>query len=511
MKSKPILTSLLFLLLFAGLFNSGRGLAQIARSWSPLMVVPGYLDDTLPPQLIADRQKAVNAFASQPVAGVGSSQAVVYSRWTLLGGWTEPVDVLLSPSGDAQVLGAFLDDAGIMHVIYRGVDRSRASIYYSQAPIQSAGFAPAWTTPVIIGARASEPGSAALTGDGKGSLVVIYNGNLAGNGVYATASTDAGGSWTNPVPIFLTGASDIQAYYLQIDANQSGQAHAAWSDTNKTGNSSRAYYARFDFSSGQWKEPTVLAQDNYGDIGAGIFGPAYPSIIAEEETVAVMYNANGGTSTAGRPALWVRLSRDGGESWSEPYRPFPRHVGLSGGHDLVADGSGIIHALFVQRIEQSVDGQYSVIGGMWHSQLLDDQWTDPDRYFLGGDISGYDVSAVVSQGNMLLVTMREDPGLGGKGVLYAFAELNAPELPITEYATSTPAPAAITETPSAAPEETVLQQESESTGTTTAGVLLESNPAIPIIVGMLPVLLLITITLVIRSIRIQVKKKSLRY
>ena len=72
--------------------------AQGSNEWSPAMRVPGYLDDTFTPYLMADRSGIVHAFANQWVDDDHGLLAVVYRQWTINRGWTPPVDILLLPA-----------------------------------------------------------------------------------------------------------------------------------------------------------------------------------------------------------------------------------------------------------------------------------------------------------------------------------------------------------------------------------------------------------------------------
>ena len=150
--------------------------------------------------------------------------------------------------------------------------------------------------------------SAALGGDGQGNLVALYNGDLTGNGVYAVQSTDSGATWSDPVSIFYTNDPQQIAYHLQMATGPSGQIHAVWNVVNAKGEDISAYYARFDAARQEWTEPFVLAEtdESFAKLGAGRFGPSYPYVVATDDRVVVLYNANGGPPTNGRPTrCWV--------------------------------------------------------------------------------------------------------------------------------------------------------------------------------------------------------------
>jgi hypothetical protein len=289
----------------------------------------------------------------------------------------------------------------------------------------------------------------------------------------------------------LAGEVEKFPYYLYLYTGESGQVHAAWSKLDGDGHSSEAYYARFDFSTQEWSDPFLFAEDDFGDLGAGIFGPTYPYIVGSGDTVLIMYNANGGLSTSGRPALWVRRSDDNGETWSQAVKPFSPRVGLSGAHTMVVDSKGVIHALFLQRIERTIGGRYVPIAGLWHSEWLGEQWTEPERLDLGG-VNGYDVRAVVSQGNILLATWREDPGAGELGVFYSFATLDAAALPVVRFAADAAEGTAEnqpTSTPSFAGPLPDPLEANQKPGASTNG----NNMQLSLVIGTLPVILMLVI------------------
>ncbi|MCK7501739.1 MAG: exo-alpha-sialidase [Comamonadaceae bacterium] len=160
----------------------------------------GYLDDTFTPFLLADRNRTVHAFASQWVENEAQACHCV-PPVDSVGGWTRPVDILLSPiGGNANFLGAYLDSSDTMHVILMATEAltRRTSVYYSSAPAASADWAPSWSAPVPVADGGLGLNSAALTGDDQGNLVIIYSGNRDGSGVYYVHSKDSGTVWSTP-------------------------------------------------------------------------------------------------------------------------------------------------------------------------------------------------------------------------------------------------------------------------------------------------------------------------
>jgi len=494
MRSKTIL--FIFLIVFAVVFSaiSFPVQAKPARQWASDRKVPGYLEDTFTPFLLADQNRTVHAFTSQWIDDGSRRLAVVYRKWSLAGGWTRPIDVLLAPSGSATFLGAFLDVSGTIHVIFAQGENRRVDVYYSYARVEAADSASAWSAPVLIGPGLSGVNSAAMSGDLLGNLAVIYSGSLDGSGVYAVHSSDAGRDWSDPIQLFTPKTSDLTPYSLRLFSGREKQIQAAWNVVSALGVDEELYFSTYDIEAANWAKPTELEKRvEYPEY----FGPSFPAIVDNGNEIVIMYNG-GNPFTGlpvgyGRPVQRVTVSTNGGQSWSEAINPFPFHVGRSGEHSLALDGVGRPHALFVQRIETLVDGQYSIVGGIWHSIFENGSWTNPDRFVT--TYSPHDVRSIIVQGNVLLVVWREDPGEGTHGVWYSYYVLDVPELPVVPISTINP-PTAVTNnnmvdvnhTPVALIETSTPVKLTDSQREILDG---SSNPANPIIIGMIPVIIVL--------------------
>jgi hypothetical protein len=163
-------------------------------------------------------------------------------------------------------------------------------------------------------------------------------------------------------------------------------------------------------------------------------GVSLSNVVEHEGEIIVIYY-NGASN-----AIWMRKSIDEGSTWTDPIRIAPRHIGRNGVVSLVIDSDDVLHLFFGERIPGDPD-----IHGMWHSVFRADQWIEPEPVVSGPRVSDtkldkgfdpYDARAVVSQGNVILVTWRTDPGdIKPNGVHYSFVELNTPELPATPLPT----------------------------------------------------------------------------
>ncbi|NWG07476.1 MAG: hypothetical protein HXY35_12405 [Chloroflexi bacterium] len=495
--TRKIIHGVLAILLAGILFATSRVpfvTAEKSSGWTPNQRVPGYFSDTFTPYLLADQNRTVHAFASQWVGDAPRQLAIVYRQWSLMGGWTKPVDIILPLIGESRIQEAFLDSSGMMHVIFWGGTSREAYIFYSKAPVESADESSAWSSPIVIGDKAVEPSSAALTGDGQGNLFMIYTGNLDGAGVYETHSNDSGETWSKARPIFMPYDIGLVPYSLKLVLGKSGQLHATWNVVTSRGTDMSLHYAQYDIAADQWSEVVTLSKrvDNSVDY----FGPSFPSIVDNGKYVVIMYNNgnpfNSRPVPAGRPIQMVSVSEDGGRSWNDPVVPFYRHLGRSGEHSLVVDSDNVVHALFVQRIEYTVDGENRLLGGVWHSAFQDGIWSDPDRFVTS--YPPHDVRAVVSQGNVLLVVWRQDPGAEElHGVWYSYTILDSPELPVIIPPSQTPESA-----PATAPASVPNPEETAVPVTKIPTISLEdvpsgiaSNPAGPLIIAIIPVLLVL--------------------
>jgi len=502
--SRRILIKLILsLFAIAGFTHTSSVTAVQPNQWTPDERVPGYLDDTFTPFLIADQDRTVHALTSQWIEGLRPRKAIIYRRWSLMGGWTKPVDILLPPTGNAEFLWAFLDSSGTLHMIFMNGEARNTAVYYSKSAVGNADQAPAWSVPTMVGERASGVNSAAIAGDKNGNLVIIYSGSLDGSGIYGVYSADSGQTWSVPSPIFLTKSSELSPFSLRFYEGPEGKIRAAWNVVTNLGIDEEVYFANYDISTGEWSEPVELdTRIDHQDY----FGPSFPAIADNGKEIIVMYNSGnpfeGRPVRPGRPIQRVRISTDGGASWNDPIDPFPFHNGRSGEHSLTVDSGGLTHALFIQRIDQTNQrGEYSSIGGIWHSVFESGHWTNPDRFVTS--YPAHDVRAVVSQGNVLLVVWREDPGAADPhGVWFTYAVLDSPELPVILRPTQVPDVVA-TASPATTSDSALITVPVTETPGFDLGDMpsrIPSGPANPLIIAIVPVLVLLVGVLIIYQV-----------
>lgn len=427
-----LLTILLLATCFAG---SGRNvaLAQTQPQWSQPQRLPGFEDlpqyetQIGPPKLLPRPDGVVMAFGSQ---WVGEEMAIIYSEWSLANSWTASVDIILPPVGlRAAIKDVFLDDSGTVHLIFYAGSGFEGNIYYSTASIyEDVGRAQAWTRPVVVAPDAVAPGSAILGGDGEEELVLVYTGAPVEQGVFAVHSTDRGDTWSRPEPLFLTyGETLFPGMYTAVWDGQD-QFHVLWSVGGEDGNSEALYYARYQAPRHEWAEVSEFAR-------AIEFEADTARIIEYDGRLIVIYHNDFPTTR------WMRVSEDGGRSWTEPVRLF-EHVGSNGPVSFAVDSAQRLHLFFGNRVGSPTRH------GMWHTVWQGEEWRAPAAVVSGSRVVderggvGFDPSfaeSVIVDGNVALVTWVTDPGAGPNGVWYAYAVLDAPETTAV-LPTPTPAP-----------------------------------------------------------------------
>jgi hypothetical protein len=488
-----IFVNLLVILLTGGNLSP---VSQEVYKWSPQQRIPDYQNRSYPTFFLADQNKTVHAFSSQWIGEDVTSRAIIYNKWTLDQGWTKPVDILLSPfKAEARLLGAFLDKAGWMHVIFFGGDNTQANIYYSKAPADHADKVNAWSIPALVAEGALDPENGAIKGDDNGNMIILFSGNLDGNGIYAIYSADYGESWSAPEGIFLTNNDKLFPYESKLYLSSSGDAYTVWSIYDVAGQGASVNFSRLNTGQQLWSKPLTFA------VGTGL-GVSHPNIIEYDGYLIIAYyNYN-------ENAQWLIESKDDGQSWTEPVRIAPTHIGRNGPVSLVIDSKDVLHMFFGERIPGNPD-----IHGMWHVTYYKGQLGPVEAVVSGPMVidklggNGFDpveAKAVVVQGNLLFVAWVTDPGIPFNGVWYSYSKLNAPELPVIPLP-SQPVLPDITSTETVAPPPVVTPTISikptvlvgvTGMAQTAISISTVSSPMTPFVFGIIPTLLLIIVVMI---------------
>ena len=484
---------LIFIILCEVIIGTEQAIAQFLSQWSTPQTIPGYDIAGSVPYLVADQNKTVHAFTSKQI---DNELTIAYNRWSLDLGWTKPVDVILSPrAGIARINGALLDNLGNIHIIFFGGNEVSGGIYYTVAPAVNADQAWAWTPPLLIGEHAGTVYDAVLLGDNSGNLFALYSGNLDGNGLYSVFTSDKGATWSEPIPVFLTHNERLWVAHIKATLDDLGQLHVVWSVVNQAGTGEAVYYSRLEADHVHWSDPISLATvENYSADWANI-------IYYNHELMAIYMNSSPATR-------WMRRSIDGGQTWTDRVLPF-NYVGEYGFVSYIIDSSNTLHLFLGNRTRDEL-----AIHGMWHSVWSGNRWSEPEPIVsgprkideIGG--TGFDPSrpsAIISQGNVVLVTWATDPGAGYNGIWYSYITLNTPGLPLIPLPTSS---VVLTPTLISTNDNIAVVTENINTGMANTQVQSSinlsgsSNPTIPLVLSVVVVVLLISTVFIIRRLYI---------
>ena len=427
--------------------------AQSTEEWSTPKIIPGLSTGVWTPYIVADQNRTVHAFVSDQVGDdTNSQEAIFYSGWTQQSGWTEPVDIILPAKGQARVKGVYLDQNGTFHLIYFEGGDELGTINYSSAPASDPANAYSWSDPVTIGTATITPDEAAIVGDDRGNLYVVYAGKRYSHGLYFTHSADGGLTWTEPSDIFLTYRWDLWPSALKLYLDKSNDLHVVWGLGNISGNSIAVNHRRLDTERMVWADTVELAIAISSEVDT-------PSIIEYEGELFVIYHE-------GVPTTRHMLrSSDGGQSWSGPERLF-LHVGSNGAASMIVDGNNVMHMFFGNRLDSN--GNH----GMWHSVWLGNRWSEPKAIVSGQLALGFDPArprTVISQGNTMFIAWQTEPGQIGRGTSlgawYSYSTLDAPEMPLVPFTSGSTSPAItpnleeVSRTDSQVPNEQILSPE----------------------------------------------------
>lgn len=457
--------------------------AQEAQpTWAPIQQIPFYDDAAAPPSVIVDGG-VVHAFNS---VWTGSNLVITYTSWKVAEGWTSPVDIVLPPiKQQARLGGVYLDQHGVFHMVFFSGDDLDANIYYTQAPIADVRQSSAWLEPMVIGSEAVTPSLSAITGI-NGELIVVFSGSAQGRGLYSTRSKDLGATWSTPEPFFLTYSESLSPSRLTHMTDTNGRVHLAWTLANAEGNGDAIYYTNYDPVLGELKRPFQLAE---------AFGfEADTALLFEYEGELFIIYHNDVPTTR-----WMRRSRDGGETWTEPVKVHPTHVGSNGPPTAIVDSANRLHLFFGSRTGSDVHG-------MWHITWDDAAWSTPMPIVAGPRIQdddggrGFDPSqatAALVQGRYVLLMWRTDPGAGLNGVWFTHTDLGTPAVRPTASPGATPLAPTPTITPEAQAGTATSVPELATVGSNDAnGSALENY-----IVGVIPALVLVAVVFIVTIVR----------
>ena len=357
--------------------------------------------------------------------------------------WSDMTDVAALPqSGGSEAARPALlpDRQGILHMTFRGT-----TVYYSQAPADSARVAANWQEPEpVSGEQVGYYSRLAM--DSKGRLHLIYTENVPTTDcpvcyhLFYRQSVDDGQSWSAP---FDVSNAPSGAAKPQIVIDSQDGIHVVW-EAGKGG----AY--------GQLADPTQVMYAASYDGGKTWTPPVqFGASTGISKNIALGLDGKGALLAVwlGLPedVIYYQVSRNQGRSWS-PMQVLP---GVWGGwsvyqarlddYALATDSAGTVHLVLVGRTAQD-QTSLSVLHITWDGST----WSSLETITtLSGDVPEWPRIAV-GRGNQLHVVwfVRDQANIfnsdqGNYKVWYARGSSFAPAAaPVTPQPTVTPTPTA---------------------------------------------------------------------
>jgi hypothetical protein len=432
-KKNFIFPLLIFVFLSSAQLDRVMAAAFYATQWSTPQRIPGLedIDVFLQPVFVTEPNGNLHVFNSQFTNGL----SIVYSNWILGVGWTNPVDVVVSPREETRLAGAALDHSKMDLIFWGGGEVTSANIYYTYAPLSALADSKAWAEPLLIGPGADYPNSAVMASDGNGFLGVFYSGDFDSNGLYSVQSIDGGKTWSDAAPLYLSMSDNLGIYNIHSILSSDGDVHLVWSVVDlQTALGVAIYYCKYDRETKTCPQQQVLAKVIRYEAGG-------PNIIEYEDQLIVVYNNDEPTTR------FMRRSLDDGKTWTDPVRLF-NQVGSNGIASMLIDSGGNLHLFFGNRLTGSFGSPD--IHGVWHSIWQGEQWSVPEAVISGPLVQvgpngeeGFDpsmVQSIVIHGNLLFVIWRQDPQAGPIHIWFTYRLLDTPNTTpkITPTIESTP-------------------------------------------------------------------------
>ncbi len=237
-------------------------LASVWNTGDPLAQSTALISSPIPLYDSKGRQHLF--WIQQDIAGAGSGQAldaIFYSR-SDNGEWTRPNAILRSPVGVTHQPSAAIDANDNLYIAWAG--GQSGEIYFSRASADRASSPSEWVMAITLPMVQQVGSSPDIHVSSNGTLYVIYAVPLnEQRGVYLTRSSDSGFIWSEPVLVFdaaLAGWDMVDRPHLSVEGDV--LLNAIFSKVSLAGGtSSRGLYAtRSSDDGGTWADPYAIIE-----------------------------------------------------------------------------------------------------------------------------------------------------------------------------------------------------------------------------------------------------------
>jgi hypothetical protein len=317
---------LLVLVLMGFSFSAAHG-QQIHTDWSEpqlLLNMPANDNGTNPIVYTGPSINTHLLYFGRPADDPDGPFALYYARWDD-GGWTEPVDVLVTPDNTLPpTLAAVEDSAGYLHVIW-----NTNAVWHTKVHLQKTSDPKSWQTPIeVYGDKLALEVAAAIDAHDNIHIVVTTRDRTID---HITLASD--GAIGQPVLIHQIGDSGYFPYRTSLVATQEGRLLTCWAETAGGAGGARGVWCSDSEDGGvYWDAPEMIAS---GHRGARLFNFAQKNQLGR-----VIW---GGVGVGGRE---LQVSEDDGKTWSTPL-DLTQGANMSGytGQVAVMDSAGDMHLL----------------------------------------------------------------------------------------------------------------------------------------------------------------------
>lgn len=278
-----------------------------APVWSRFITVTSGELVVSDPVMVADADNLVHIFWTESPSTFGGEVSVdlYYARWEGESQLSQKLPLGMATNSIARDPDAAIDSSGNLLLVW--ADGRTGNIYFSKAPASTAVIATEWSEPLSLPLPQPAGSSPDIFVAGNGQIIVTYAIPINLNrGIYLTASSDGGVSWSEPVRVFDAEAAGWAMVNdpRGVEAADNG-LHLLWNRYSPPDGVGPMgiYYARSSDGGMTWSTPEAVAEKaaDWSQIESG--GEGVLHRLWKEES-------------AGSIIVWHDLSLENGGDWS---------------------------------------------------------------------------------------------------------------------------------------------------------------------------------------------------